>query len=465
MTSTGPAILRRDVPRDLYGRERQVTRGAYGHILTNVHCYSPDGRRIVYDVRSDPEGAIFDGDRIEAVDVQSGEVSVPYRATNGAHVGVVSCSPVDDRVVFIGGPENPTADWQYGACHRHGVVVGPGGRAATLDARDLVPPFLPGALRGGTHVHVWDARGRWVSFTYEDAYLADMAPEPHEKNQRNVGVTVPDELVAVPDTHPRNHDGAGFTVLVTRTADEPTPGSDEIGKAFEEAWVGTDGYARPDGSRQKHALAFQGNVVTGAGGTISEVFIVDLPDDLTKAQEGKPLAGTPRTRPNPPAGCVQRRLTHTEGRKYPGLQGPRQWMRSSPDGSRIACLMRDDAGVVQVWTVTPNGGEPAQLTHLPFDVASAFSWSPDGRRLAFVADNSMFVIDAGDGGAARVTPRSDDAERPLALAAVFSPDGRQVAYERRVPHEGGGVFNQVFVVDLPGGLLPARIPATPPAPP
>ena len=40
-----------------------------------------------------------------------------------------------------------------------------------LDARDLVPPFTPGALRGGSHVHLFSPDGRLVSFTYEDAVL------------------------------------------------------------------------------------------------------------------------------------------------------------------------------------------------------------------------------------------------------------------------------------------------------
>lgn len=46
------------------------------------------------------------------------------------------------------------------------------GNLQPLDARDLTPPFTPGALRGGSHVHVWDAAGDWVSFTYEDHGLA-----------------------------------------------------------------------------------------------------------------------------------------------------------------------------------------------------------------------------------------------------------------------------------------------------
>lgn len=67
--------------------------------------------------------------------------------------------------------------------------------------------------------------------------------------------------------------------------------------------------------------------------------------------------------PAPPAGVRQRRLTFTAERRFPGLAtSPRHWLRTSPDGSAIACLMKDDEGVVQLWLVSPNSGEPRQLT-------------------------------------------------------------------------------------------------------
>ena len=64
--------------------ERQLTRAAHGHVLTNVNAWSPDSRRIVYDVRS--VDSVFDGDRIEDVDAETGEVRVLYRARDGAKV-------------------------------------------------------------------------------------------------------------------------------------------------------------------------------------------------------------------------------------------------------------------------------------------------------------------------------------------------------------------------------------------
>jgi Tol biopolymer transport system component len=108
--------------------------------------------------------------------------------------------------------------------------------------------------------------------------------------------------------------------------------------------------------------------------------------------------------------------------------------------------MRDDTGIVQIWTISPNGGEPRQVTRNPFDVASAFSWSPDGSSIAYVADNSVFVSDTTTGRAIRVTERADDNSAPRPEACVFSPDGRRIAYVRPVEKDRR-TFNQIFVVN------------------
>ncbi len=430
--------------------ESQITDRPTGHILTNIKVWSPDGQWIVYDTRSDPGGEKFDASTIEIVNVETREVREIYRARHGAHCGVATFSPKDNRVVFILGPENPTGDWQYSPWHRQGVVVDIDRPQAAVpfDARDITPPFTPGALRGGSHVHVFDADGAWVSFTYEDHLLAVLDAEPksppHDSNRRNVGVSVPGMPVRATHDGPRNHDGSTFSVLVTRTANNPRPGTDDISRACEECWIGTRGYSRPDGTHQRHALAFQGTVLKPSGDAISEVFVVEIPDDVTQVGDG-PLAGTEITRPAPPRGVRQRRLTYTADRKYPGLQGPRHWLRSSPDGARIAFLMRDDDGIVHIWTISPNGGKPQQLTHNRFDVASAFSWSADGKSIAYVADNSVFTTDTKTGVATRLTPRTENAVAPRPEACVFSLDGRQIAYVRPVARNGV-TFNQIFVV-------------------
>lgn len=425
--------------------ERQITTRPQGHILTNINVWSPDSQWIVYDTRSDAEGATFDGQRIEMVNVETGEVRCLYESQNGACCGVATFRPQQERVAFILGPEHPTSDWSYGPAQRQGIMVDVAQPNVTvnLDARDLTPPFTLGALRGGSHVHVFSPDGAWVSFTYNDHLLAQLAGD---SDARNIGVSVPAGSVRVPKTHPRNHDGAYFSVLVTQTVNHPQPGSDEIGRACEEGWVGTNGYLRADGTRQKRALAFQGEVVTIEGATISEVFIVDIPDDVTIPSSVEPLQGTSTQRPVPPSGTQQRRLTYTAQRRYPGLQGPRHWLCTAPDGSQLAFLMRDDSGVVQFWTVTPIGSEPRQVTRDNWGVASAFSWSPDGDHIAYIADKGVFVVEVATGRSRRLTPCSDDAAALLPLACVFSPDGKKIAYLRRMTNNSGQTFNQIFVV-------------------
>ncbi len=431
--------------------ERQVTDAPHGHILTNTGVWSADGHWIAYDVRSDPAGNVFDGSRIERVHVTKGRTETLYESTRGACCGVVTASPLDDRVVFIHGPEDPTTEWSYGAWHRRGVVVhgdSPEG-AKNLDARDVTPPFTPGALRGGSHVHTFSGDGKWIAFTYEDHVLAELGDGGgHDLNQRNIGVSVPAGPVAVTRNHPRNHDGSHFTVLVTRTVNHPRPGSDEINRAFEDGWVGTGGYLKPDGTRQRRAIAFQGQVVARNGQPLSEVFLVDLPEDLTSVGAA-PLEGTTTTRPAPPQGAAQRRLTFTAEQKHPGIQGPRHWLRSSPDGSRIAFLMKDDAGIVQIWLVSPNGGEPRQLTHNNRDIGSAFTWSPDGRWIAHTMDDCVCVTNTRSGQSYRLTPSSDKDHAPRPEACVFSPDGKQIAYVRPVTSRGE-TWNQIFVLTLEG---------------
>lgn len=432
------SILPHAMPAD-----RQITSAPHGHVLTNVGVWSPDSRWIAYDVRS--SDGIFDGTRIERVEVDTGRVEVLYESLNGAACGVVTWHPTEPRVVFIHGPERPSADWNYGASRRRGVVADARnpGVARPLDAMNYAPPFAPGALRGGSHVHVFSPDGAVVSFTYEDEVLARLGVVgEHDLNQRTIGVTLlgPGRGVAVARNHPRNHDGDGFSVVVARTENRPRPGSDDISRAFEEGWV-----LRPGGRR---ALAFLGNVTAPDGREHPEVFLAELPADLAAVGEGGALQGTATRRPAPPRGTIQRRLTFTSDRKFRGAAtSPRHWLRAASDGGAIAFLMKDEAGEPQLWTVSPEGGEPRQVTRNATGVSSAFTWSPDGSRIAHVMDGSVCVTEIATGRTTRLTTRAEGHAAPLALACVFSPDGRRIAYQRNVA-SAAGVFAQIFVVDV-----------------
>mgnify|MGYP003619910769 FL=1 len=192
-----------------------------------------------------------------------------------------------------------------------------------------------------------------------------------------------------------------------------------------------------------HALAFIGDTLSVNGEKVPELFIVDLPQDESgwKQPGDAPLEGSESTMPAPPAGVVQRRLTFTHDRAFPGLVNqPRHWVRSHPLASEIAFLMRDDHGVVQLWLISPQGGAPRQLTHCSSDIQSAFNWHPSGQWLGFVLENRIACCDAQTGEIDFLT-KSHEAP-PSADAIVFSPDGQQVAWMENV--EG---FRQLWVTE------------------
>ena len=420
--------------------EQQLTYAPRHHQLTNINVWTPDSQWIVFDVRSN--GSSFTGLTIERANIETCEVDVIYQATNEAHVGVVTVSQTEPtRYVFIHGPENPDQNWQYDFHHRRGVIVDDSqkGQATTLDALDITEPYTAGALRGGSHVHVFSPDGSRLSFTYNDHVLHVLDPK---LDLRNVGIALPLGPVQVEKQQPREYSGSHFCVLVSQTTATPVAGSDQINRAYEEGWIGQNGYLKENGQHQRWALAFIGDTLNKQGEKVAEVFVVDLPEELADYQHAgqASLTGTATTMPAPPAGVKQRRLTYTDEQRYPGLVAqPRHWLRSSPDGNHIAFLMRDDDGVIQLWCVSPNGGEPYQITQGEYDIQSALSWSPNGRSVAFVMDQSIAVCDVSSGVVTRLTDRT--MPPPSAEAVVFSPDGKKIAYSRII--DG---FTQIFCI-------------------
>ena len=358
--------------------ERQLTFASRNHNLDNNDNFSPDDRWLAFDPRED-DTAIAGNAFIARVEVATGKTSVIYReplaAAWGPGVGAANVNPVDGRVAFIRGLTGASAARPYAMWRRGGAYVWPDqtGQLGLLDARDVIAPFTPGALRGGTHRHEWSADGRWIGFTYNDAVLAEIEERTGRRvNLRTVGVATwsPRGPVHVP-AGPENNDGEMVSAVVVRVVPDPRPGSDEISRAFEDAWVGRAGYLRADGSRQLRARAFLGNVRATDGREVTEVFVVDIPDRIDVPGDTGPLEGAAESMPQPPRGAVQRRLTFTAARKFPGVAlEPRHWVRSAPDGSRIVFLAKNEAGVVQAFLVAPQGGAIVPVTRGPQPVHS-----------------------------------------------------------------------------------------------
>lgn len=426
--------------------QRQLTRRLQGHILANRNVWSADGRSLLYDTRD--EETEFTGKRIERVFIDRVEVQTLYESPADSCCGVPTCSPVDDRYVFIHGPLNQSDSWRYCAWHRRGAIgqFSQPGLIRTLDARNLVPPYTPGALRGGTHLHTFSPDGSMVASTYEDHVLASIAEtdepskwpdEPStrtaQSNRRVVAISVLNQSVSVPRSHPRNHDGCSFTVVVTEVTEHPVRGSDQIGRAYSEAWI------------DHRRLAFLADVHGENGRQHSELYIADLPEDLT-APAGEPLQGTAVTRPGVPQGVVVRRLTRTDQDPDPGMAGPRHWAVASPDQKWIGCFRKDRSGHAQFFVADILSGELHVITAHPFSASSAFTWHPDARSVAYIADGSVFQTYIDGRKPIRLTPRASAGEGPTHHACVFSPDGSQIAFMQPVVSQDKRSI-QIFCVE------------------
>ncbi len=151
------------------------------------------------------------------------------------------------------------------------------------------------------------------------------------------------------------------------------------------------------------------------------------------------------TRPDVPAGLKQRRVTDTTNRKHPGLQGPRYRLRTSPDGSEIYFLMRDDNGVVQLYGVPVHGGAIRQITYLPDSIQTQFNLSPDGNMLAFAAGNRVWIVPVREGAARAIT--DPNVEAPV-NGVLWTPGGDALIYNQYTG-EDTSRWLQIFVVALP----------------
>lgn len=431
--------------------ERQLTGAPQGHTIHHTQVFSPDGQWVVYDTRND-DTEIGSTGRIEMVNVATGEVRLLYAVLNptayGPGVGAATFSPVEDRVIFIHGIRNADESRPYSISRRTAVAIDLArpGYPIFMDARVIRPPFMPGALRGGTHAHSWSGDGNWISFTYNDWVMEELARKDSTmRDLRTVGVMVPGRVSVPPDETLENHGGERFSVVVARVTERPVPGSDEIDRAFDECWIGTNGYVKPSGRRQRRAIAFQGDVRTVSGDVLTEVFVVDLPDDLRRAAPGESLAGTERARPDVPAGVTQRRLTYTKM----GVRGPRHWLRSTPDGSLVLYLSEDTLGIIQVYAVPVNGGNPKQITRNATDVQGQFNMHPDGDQIIYVADNAIHITRIDDGTTHAVAPRIEAGTEPVG-APHWSPHGDKIIYSRYVRGDEGR-FLKLFVLEAAGG--------------
>jgi len=126
------------------------------------------------------------------------------------------------------------------------------------------------------------------------------------------------------------------------------------------------------------------------------------------------------------------------------------WPRWSPDAKQLAFL-RDRGGNERfdIWLVDRDGERERNLTNEPEVMHRDIAWSPDGSRLAYVANAAgmafaVHVIDVATGDTRRLTEGEFDDALPR-----WSPDGKRLLFSSR--RETVRTNSDLFVISADGG--------------
>jgi dipeptidyl aminopeptidase/acylaminoacyl peptidase len=145
-----------------------------------------------------------------------------------------------------------------------------------------------------------------------------------------------------------------------------------------------------------------------------------------------PSPGRQRARP---AGRARARDIPTV-EQIVAVETPREFRLNPRD--RSVAFTAEVAGARQLLTMPLRGGYPTQVTASEKPVTDP-QWAPDGRRLAFVRDKAIWMVDADGSRLTRAIEHPAGTSMPR-----WSPDGRRLAFVSR--RRG---WSQVWLIDAP----------------
>ena len=111
-------------------------------------------------------------------------------------------------------------------------------------------------------------------------------------------------------------------------------------------------------------------------------------------------------------------------------------VKVSPNGKQIAFVVNEpndpkkprESRTSNIWVVPADGHEPPRPLIADLKNASTPRWSPDGRTLAFLSDDQIYLLSDGEGKAVRLNNVAGGVQQ-----FEWSPDGKMIAFLARDP--------------------------------